>query len=214
MKKILLLALAAAVVTACEKDPDLGKLSGDYLVHTSFDPNAFPKAAGTRVFVPGFVNELQRDGTMAEWSTGDAPDILDMFAAGLAEMGYDVVRPDDADQDDIDLNLSLSYVRDVTYYFTWFPNYWWWHYWDMGFWPQWYFPYPRWQVFRFAVASLTAELIVADDPGPGGDPDDFPVRWNVFIGGHDFGSKAGNTPSIQKGIPQAFAQSQYLQTES
>ncbi len=221
MKKIILFALAGIILGACQKYPDTGELKADYAVYTTYNPAIFatPKDAGTKVFVDDKIIEIKQDGTAAAWNTGDAPDIIDMFIEQLTDCGYAVVRPGD-DLTNVNMNLVLSYVRDVTYYYDYVDPYWWWDYWDGGYWPGWYYPYPYAYVFEYSIASLVAELIkpaaLTINPGTGvytaGDDSDFPVYWNAFIGGYDYGSKAGNAPFIEQGIPRAFAQSPYLQT--
>lgn len=209
MKKLIFFSVALLAITACQKDPDMGKLENDYSVYTTYDPTKFTpaKAYHTKVFVPTAITVLNQSGTEpTSWSTGNAQSIITAFRTGLTSYGYDVNGVEGTD-----LELKLTYVRNVTYYYDYYPDYWWWDYWDGGYWPYWYYPYPYAYVYEFSMASLSAELVT---PGASGlsQGSTLPVQWNVFIGGYDYGSQETNGGYIAARVPQAFTQSPYLKT--
>ncbi len=203
MKKFLYLFIAVFAVTSCQKDPDMGDLSDDYVVFTTNDPDYFTATttpSNPTVFIPAAIREVQADGTPVNWDDANAQSIINVFRTNLAAMNYDVTAPDAASAD---LVLNLTYAKDVTIYVD-YPTYWWWD----GYWPYWYYPYPYPYVYGYAVASIVGELI---QPGVVESDTTNPVVWNAFVGGYDYGNKAVDTPYFVKGAQQAFNQSPYLE---
>ncbi len=208
MKKLIFLSVALFAITACQKDPDMGELSGEYAVFTSYDASKFPTTQ-TKVYVPTVIKVLNSNGTEpTNWDSATsaaAASIINNFKAGLAADGYATNGVQGTD-----LELSLVYTLNVSYFYDYAPYYWWWD-WDGGWWPYWYYPYPYAYVYEYTTASFVAELTL---PNPTSaslkSSSTLPVLWNVFIGGYDYGSQETNGQYIARRVGQAFAQSPYL----
>lgn len=210
MKRLIPILLAVLPLTACEKDPDLDKLDGDYLVYTAHDTST-RFAAFSTYYLPGAILVIGDKEEAEYWDDERAQEIVSAFASGMDAAGY--VRV--ADKDEATLGLQLSYVAS-TYYLTgvaggspwWsgFPGYWspgyWGGYWGGG----WYYPYPV--TFSYSTGSLLAELV--DLEAPEGQKEKLPVVWDAYVSGLLDPGGTLSVPLTVSAVAQAFAQSPYL----
>lgn len=206
MKKLLYLLIAVSIATACQKDPDLGELSTDYMVYTTYKAD-YDFSGPKTVYVPeSILLPGTTKGESQEWDDQYSDDILNEFVSQLQGVGYTVTRTLDL-EDPADLNLEVTYLED-TQIFVDYP-YWWWDpfYWDGGYWPYWYYPYPV--VYGYTIGSLIGELVLSNSDALESSGE-LPTVWYTYITGEEYGSKATSTPYIVKGVDKAFAQSPEL----
>lgn len=203
MKKLLYLLAAAAIMTACQKDPDFGELSTDYMVYTTYDAS-YTFTGSKTVYVPqAILVPSTTAGQSAEWNDQYSEQILSKFVSHFQSAGYTVVRTL-SDPDVTTLHLNVTYLEN-TQVFVDYP-YWWWdpYWWDGGYWPGWYYPYPV--VYGYTIGSLIGELVVPNATALQASQT-LPTVWYTYIAGEQYGSKAQSTPYIVTGVDKAFAQS-------
>jgi len=210
VKKIQFLAIAllAAAVCACQKEPSTSGLHKDYLVYTDHDTSVDFSTFDT-YFVPDSILLIGDDTKAEYWKGADAQQIVAEIAARMDAAGY--VRT--TEKEEADLGLQLSYVRRVTYFVGYDNPYWWWYYpyyWAPGYWGDWagwYYPYRVY--YGYTAGSMLLEMVNLDAPGSDGGKK-LPVVWDSFIGGLLTDSQEVNLRRTLDAVGQAFVQSPYL----
>ena len=208
MKKLIPILLAALAVTACEKDPDTGKLDSKYLVYTNYDKQADFKAYST-FYLPDSILLIGDSKEPEYWKDESATMILNTYSSAMEGRGY--VRT--ANRDEADLGLQVSYVKS-TYYLTDYsgPEWWWGYpgYWDAPYWGNWgggwYYPYVV--SYTYSTGSYLTELLNLN--APQGEREKLPVLWTAYMTGILSDSATSNLNRALDGITQAFTQSPYL----
>ena len=205
MKKysiVLLVAVCAMFMAACQKDPDVDKLDNSYLVYTNYDSGTDFKSFNT-FYVIDSILIIDNSEKATYWNNANSAKIVDAFTAKFALAGYEETYS----ETEADIVLQLSYVN-TTYYFNVFNPGPWWNsypgYWNWGGWG-WYYPYSF--TYSYSTGSIIGELVDTNAPTPQNDK--LTVVWNTYI----CGLLNGNNLSLSRtmeAIDQAFVQSPYL----
>ncbi|MDE5690643.1 MAG: DUF4136 domain-containing protein [Alistipes sp.] len=203
----LAIALLAAAVCSCQKDPSTSDLHREYLVYTDRD-RAADFAAFETFYLPDSILIIGNNKQTEYWKDADALEIVGTVAAELELAGY--LRT--AEKESADLGIQLSYVERETYYVGSGNPYWWSYYpyyWSPGFWGDWmgwYYPYRVY--YGYTAGSLLLEMINLDS-NPVGEKR-LPVVWDSFISGLLTSNATLNQERTLEAVAQAFAQSPYL----
>lgn len=207
MKKFIPILLAVFAFTACEKDPDMGKLDDNYLVYTNYDKEANFKEF-TTYYLPDKILVIG-DKDKPEYLEGQtAQDILAAYEQNMNQRGY--TRVDN--KDEASLGIQVSYIQS-TYYFIGYnyPQWWWGYpgYWDSyywGNWNGWYYPYAV--TYSYSTNSFLAEMV--NLKAPEGTDKKLPVIWSSYLTGFETGSALVNRTLAVNAVNQSFIQSPYL----
>lgn len=211
-KLILSLFVVLVVAASCQKEPDMDKLSSNFMVYTEYDKNADFSSFAT-FYLPDTIKVLGSKvtnwvGTAFSQDDGDpnAEKIITATAVNLEARGY--TRIEDPEQrTTADIGIQLSYVEDtyyVTYYNT--PYYWydWW--WGYNWGPAWGYVYPTYSMtYSYQVGSLLGEMIYIDKAAS----KLYPV-WSFYVVGSMSGSTYTDITRAVNGVNQAFIQSPYV----
>lgn len=212
-KLILSMFVLLIVAASCQKEPDMDKLSSNFMVYTEYDKNA-DFSSFTTFYLPDTIKIL--GSTVTNWvGTTSAPDegdpnadkIIAAVAVNLENRGYTRIT-DPEQRTTADIGIQLSYVEDtqyVTYYNT--PYYWgdWW--WGYNWGPGWGYVYPTYSItYSYQVGSLLGEMIYIDKA----ESKLAPV-WSFCVTGSLSGFTNSDIARTVNGIYQAFTQSPYVQ---
>ena len=203
----LAIALLAAAVCACQKEPSTSGLHKDYLVYTAHDTNTDFAALET-YYRPDRILLIGESDETKYWEDASAQEIIARVAAQLDAAGYQRIE----DKETADAGIQMSYVEKETYYVGYDNPYWWWYYPDYcapsywGDWIGWYYPYRVY--YGYTSGSLLIEMLDLDGSEESGKK--LPVVWNSFIGGLLSASEKVNLQRTLSAVDQAFAQSPYL----
>lgn len=205
--RFLMIALIAAAVCSCEKDPSTDSLHRDYLVYTAHDTAADITAFDT-YFIPDSILLIGNKDKAEYWKDAEALEIVNTVVTNMDNLGYTRTN----DKDDANLGLQLSYVSSVTYFVGYNNPYWWWYYpyyWAPGYWGDWAgWHYPYYVSYGYTAGSLLMEMVNLE-----ATPDankKLPILWDSFIGGLLTSSATLNQERTVAAVEQAFAQSPYL----
>ena len=215
MKKILPFFLLVLLLASCQKDPDMSKLSDDFVVFTDHNKDANFESF-TTFYIPDSVMVIGNSEKPEFWSATEADDIVSTLVSGMEGRGYTRA----SDKESADLGLQVSFVKNVNYFTNYHDNpYWWWGYpgynWWYGYWGNWtgawngwYYPYPV--VYSYSVGSLLVELVNLKAPLPKSADAKLPVLWTAYMSGLLSGSDKFDTQLAVRAIEQAFVQSPYV----
>ena len=205
MKKhsiVLLLAVCAMFMAACQKDPDIDRLDNSYLVYTNYDSGTNFSSFNT-FYVIDSILIIDNSEKATYWNNANSQKIVDAFTAKLALAGYEEVENETL----ADIVLQLSYVNTTYYFNVYNPGPWWNSYpgyWNWGGWG-WYYPYSF--TYSYSTGSIIGELVDTNAPTPLNDK--LTVVWNTYICGLLNGNNLSLTRTMDA-IEQAFEQSPYL----
>lgn len=203
----LAIALLAAAVCSCQKDPSTSDLHREYLVYTDRD-SAADFAAYETFYLPDSILIIGNNKQTEYWKDADALEIVSTVAAELEGAGFTRA----AEKEDAQLGIQLSYVERETYYVGAGNPYWWWYYpyyWSPGYWGDWlgwYYPYQVY--YGYTAGSLLLEMVNLESATT--EEKRLPVIWDSFISGLLTSNAALNQQRTLEAIGQAFAQSPYL----
>lgn len=208
MKRHYLLAFCLVVLFACRKAPDLGKLSTDFVVQTSKEPDADFGQYKTYYISDSIalINSNPSDDSL--WFDDDAKQLVAAVKSNMEARGYTEVSDPHASPD---LGLGLTAIKDLNIGVI-YPG-WWWGYWGGCYWG--YCPYPPYYPWYGGgiVYSVPTGTIVLDmiDLKNASHDEKLTVPWgSVMSGGLGYTSD-----DIQLGVSainQSFDQSPYIQT--
>lgn len=202
-----MIALLAAAIVSCQKDPSTSDLHKDYLVYTDYDAGTNFSSFGT-YYLPDSILLIGGADKTEYWKNTQALEIVDKVAANLNGRGY--VRTDDKKL--AELGIQLSYVRRATYFVGYDSPYWWWYYpyyWAPGYWGDWLgWHYPYRVYYGYTAGSLLVEMLNLEADRESGKK--LPVIWDSFIGGLLSADSEINQQRTLQAIDQAFVQSPYL----
>ena len=184
-KLILSLFVVLVVAASCQKEPDMDKLSSNFMVYTEYDKNADFSSFAT-FYLPDTIKVLGSKvtnwvGTAFSQDDGDpnAEKIITSTAVNLEARGY--TRIEDPEQrTTADIGIQLSYVED-TYYVTYYMTY------------------------SYQVGSLLGEMIYIDKAASKLYP-----MWSFYVVGSMSGSTYTDITRAVNGVNQAFIQSPYV----
>lgn len=213
MKKIIPFFLLILFLASCQKDPDMSKLSDDFVVFTDYDKNT-KFDSFTTFYVPDSVLVIGNSEKPMYWTATEAGDIISTLVANMEKAGYTRVM----DMADATLGLQASYVENVNYFTnydnSWNNNWWWGYpgYWRPGYWGSgwndWYYPYNV--VYSYSVGSLLVEMVNPKVPLPKITDAKLPVLWTAYMAGLITGSNKVDMQLAVRAIDQAFVQSPYI----
>lgn len=210
-KSLLLAGIAALLLTACEKDPDMGQLDVNLVVYTDYDTSVdFGKY--TTYYMPDSILETG-NVHVSYWTDANAKALVDEVENQMDRLGYTRIT-DSALKATADVGVQLSYMAQANTVIT--GGYWsgWWNpfYWG-GYWGGWYYPYPV--VYSYDTQALIIEMADLTARGEGGDDGQhsIPVVWYASASGFQFDNHRVNMQLLTEGVDQAFSQSTYLGTD-
>ena len=203
----LAIALLAAAVSSCQKDPSTSDLHREYLVYTDRD-RAADFAAFETFYLPDSILIIGNNKQTEYWKDADALEIVGTVAFELEAAGFLRI----SEKQNADLGVQLSYVERETYFVGSNNPYWWWYYpyyWTPGYWGDWLgWHYPYRVYYGYTAGSLLIEMLDLQAPQTEGKR--LPVVWDTFIGGLLTSNESLNQQRTIEAIEQAFAQSPYL----
>ncbi|MDE5708849.1 MAG: DUF4136 domain-containing protein [Alistipes sp.] len=203
----LAIALLAAAVCSCQKEPSTSDLHREYLVYTGHDANT-EFAAFETFYLPDSILIIGSNKKTEYWKDDDALEIVDLVSANLTAAGF--LRT--AEKENAHLGIQLSYVEQETYFVGYDNPYWWWYYpyyWAPGYWGDWLgWHYPYRVYYGYTAGSLLLEMV--DLTGTETTTKRLPVVWDSFISGLLTSNTGLNQQRTLDAIQQAFAQSPYL----
>ncbi|PWU02481.1 MAG: hypothetical protein C5B52_05305 [Bacteroidetes bacterium] len=200
-KQLILILFVVALNVSCRKTPDYDKLSVDFVVQTSKDPDANFKNYKT-FSIPDFIKLRTTNPNDTIWDDQDAIKLLDQVSQNLISRGYTKVdlgaNPD--------LGVTMTAIKDLNIGVI-YPG-WWWGYWGC-YWGYCYYPpyYPWGAIYTIPTGTLIVDMIDLKDAG---NEQKLVVKWgSVMSGGLGY-----TNDDIQlgiKAIDQSFVQSPYIQ---
>ena len=170
----LAIALLAAAVCSCQKDPSTSSLHRDYLVYTDHDTKA-DFAAFETFYVPDSILIIGDNKQTLYWKDEKAQEIVATVVAKMQNAGFTRTE----DKAAANLGMQLSYVERETYFVGYNNPYWWWYYpyyWTPGYWGDWLgWHYPYRVYYGYTAGSLLIEMLDLQAPQTEGKR--LPVVW-------------------------------------
>ena len=205
MKKLFFLACAALVMSACEKDPDMGGMDANLAVYTDYDSDTDFSAFKT-YFLPDSILEPGSHHA-SYWKDENAQAIISEVEAQMNSRGYTRIT-DPEQKDDADVVVQLSYIAQTTHIVTggYFGG--WWDYGFWGPWSGWYYPYPI--TYSYDTNTLVMEMVDLTASGES-ENSRLPVVWYANASGFDFGGRY-SLKLLEDAVVQSFVQSPYVQS--
>ena len=120
MKKILPFFLLVLLLASCQKDPDMSKLSDDFVVFTDHSKDANFESF-TTFYIPDSVMVIGSSEKPEFWSATEADDIVSTLVSGMEGRGYTRA----SDKESADLGLQVSFVKNVNYFTNYHDNPYW-----------------------------------------------------------------------------------------
>ena len=108
MKKILPFFLLVLLLASCQKDPDMSKLSDDFVVFTDHNKDANFESF-TTFYIPDSVMVIGNSEKPEFWSATEADDIVSTLVSGMEGRGYTRA----SDKESADLGLQVSFVKTL-----------------------------------------------------------------------------------------------------
>lgn len=209
MKKLIPILLAVFAFTACEKEPDMGKLDNEYLVFTNYDKAADFSSFST-YYIPDSIMVINDKKDPEYLKDSKAQEIINAFVSNMNTKGY----ARSADKATAELGIQVSYIQSIYYFTNYSDDSYWWNYypgyWNPGYWGNWggnwYYPYNT--VYSYKTGAILAEIV--NLKAPKGTEAKLPIIWNTYITGllnYDGSLSATRTVTA---VNQAFQQSAYI----
>ena len=207
-KSLLLTGIAALILAACEKEPDMGQLDADLVVYTDHDNGADFNQYAT-YYLPDSILEAG-EVRASYWTDENAQALISVVENQMNRLGYTRIT-DPSLKNKADIGVQLSYLAQTNTVIS--SGYWngWWDpfYWG-GYWGGWYYPYPV--TYSYDTQALILEM--ADLTGREDENQrSIPVIWYASASEFQFGNNRVNMQLLTDGINQAFNQSAYLGTD-
>lgn len=213
----LLFALMSILWVSCDKDPNLDKLDGRYIVKTNSESEFdFTSKQSFYVHKEVFVIDAASKDKEKKWVYGEdelATKMIDAIAAEMKANGY----TESAElTDDVDFNIMTAYMLNLggVYYNPWWSYWDSWYGWSWGYYP--FYPghnYPNYPfMYSYKLGSLEIDMIhhsaapIAEEKGKPTKP----IVWSSYSTGLSVGKESVNEMLIMDAIEQSFAQSPYL----
>ena len=108
MKKILPFFLLVLLLASCQKDPDMSKLSDDFVVFTDHNKDANFESF-TTFYIPDSVMVIGSSEKPEFWSATEADDIVSTLVSGMEGRGY--TRASDKESADLGLQSGSDKVN-------------------------------------------------------------------------------------------------------
>lgn len=205
MKKILFLICMAAIVTSCEKDPDMGQLDSDMVVYTDHDSQTDFSNFQT-YFLPDSILEAGSHHA-TYWKDENAAKLIKAVETQMNNRGYQRIT-DPNEKDNANLGVQLSYIAQTTNIIS---GGYWGGWWDYGFWGPWWggWYYPYTVSYSYNTNTLVIEMV--DLTKHDSENAKLPVIWYADAAGYQYDTRYG-IQLMTEAIGQAFAQSPYIQS--
>ena len=200
-KSLLLTGIAALMLAACEKEPDMGQLDADLVVYTDHDNGADFNQYAT-YYLPDSILEAG-EVRASYWTDENAQALISVVENQMNRLGYTRIT-DPSLKNKADIGVQLSYLAQTNTVIS--SGYWngWWDpfYWG-GYWGGWYYPYPV--TYSYDTQALILEM--ADLTGREDENQrSIPVIWYASASGFQFGNNSVNMQLLTDDINQAFKQ--------
>jgi len=184
--------------------PDGPEYYGDYdIVYTNYEKD-FNFSNHRNYAIPDRVVKIEgnidQGAGPAFVSDVYAIQMLERMKSNMASLGYTLVS--DTTDADFVLFPSALETTNVGYYYDYWGYYYGWYYPPYG---GWYYPYPM--TYSYQSGSLIMNLIDNKNLTP---DDKHTVVWVGIVNGLLEGTSADFSNRMNKGVDQAFTQSQYL----
>ena len=205
MKKMMCYVfLAGAMLSSCEKEPDLGEMDGDFTVYTQYDPETDFAGAST-YFLPDSILTTGQGMRTTYWKDENAQKLIAQVKDEMDGRGYTRSH----EKADADLGVQITYVENTVNMVGFAGGYWdgWWDPYYWGAWGTWGYGFPVY--YSYSENSLLMEML--DLAAPTGEDEELPVVWNAYIDGDLSGYRVFDLERMARGIDQAFEQSPYIQ---
>ena len=153
-KSLLLTGIAALMLAACEKEPDMGQLDADLVVYTDHDNGADFNQYAT-YYLPDSILEAG-EVRASYWTDENAQALISVVENQMNRLGYTRIT-DPSLKNKADIGVQLSYLAQTNTVIS--SGYWngWWDpfYWG-GYWGGWYYPYPV--TYSYDTQALILEM--------------------------------------------------------
>ena len=108
---LLITVVLLSLTMSCQKEPDFGELSTEFVTYTDYD-----KSVDFSQFSTFYISDVIKvlSNKTEDWSDANAQSIIATFAENMKDRGYRQL--DEGDKESADLGIQLSYVES-TYYF-------------------------------------------------------------------------------------------------
>ena len=208
MKSRYLLAFSLVIFFSCRKAPDLGKLSVDFVVQTSKEPDADFSSYKT-YYISDTIALKTTDPNDSLWFDDDAKQLVAAVKSNMNARGYTLVSSGHANPE---LGLGLTAIKDLNIGVI-YPG-WWWGYWGGCYWGYCgYPPYYPWYGGGGIVYSVPTGTIILDmiDLKNAAANEKLYVPWGSVMSG-GLGYTGDDVQLGVQAIDQSFSQSPYIQT--
>ena len=208
MKKlVILLIFCSAFGFGCRKTPDTDKLSAEFVVQTSRDPDADFDSYQT-YYISDTVGLQNSNPNDSIWFEASSKQLVDAVKANMTAMGYTFVSKGSQP----DLGLTLGAIKDLNLGVV-YPGWWYgyWGYWGGCYWGYCgYPPYYPWSGMIYSIPTGTLILDMTDLKNAAANGK-LSVSWGAVMSG-GLGTTGNDLALGVSSIDQAFAQSGYLKT--
>lgn len=204
----MLLFLLVTAFASCKKYPDTSRLSSEFVVFTNYDNKADFSSYKTFALPPyvGAITDNPKDSIL-DPAIGNQ--LMQKVEENLVSRGYNKVSRDA----DPDLGISITAIKNISIYQSWYPGGWWgyggwggcwWYY--CGYYPIYPPGYPVYYVYQ--TGSVIVEMVDLKNASP--DVDKLNVLWTNWSGGA-LGESSDDVTNALNSIDQGFQQSPYIQ---
>ena len=203
-KQIFLLMAVVAGFTACQKDVDYDKLSGDFIVSTNFDKSAAFNSYKT-YFVSDTVINLGGTGADTILVGAAATQLVNQVKTNMNGRGYQFVAR--RSKPDLGLKLGVVKVVNIDVYPGWYNGYpgWFPYYWG-GYYP---YYYPWTTVYAYDTGTIILDTYDVKNAKTNGQ---YKAIWNVTAFGALGSDASRNLDRGIQAVNQGFEQSPYVRT--
>ncbi len=210
-KNLMCLFLAGtALLSSCEKDPDLSEMDGDFTVYTQYDPDMDFGGAST-YYLPDSILTTGQGMQAAYWKDENAQTLISQVKEEMDGRGY----TRSTEKTGADLGVQITYIENTVnmvgftggYWDGWWDPYYWGPFWGGG----WYYPFPI--SYQYNTGNIVLELVDLRDSDEGESGKCLPVVWLANSEGMLSGSTRIDLTLVQRAIAQSFTQSSYIQKQ-
>ena len=209
IKNLTALLLVLFSITACEKNPDMSEMDGDFTVYTQYDPDfkfseasTFYLADSILVAGQGLKNEY--------WKNENAQELISQVESEMEQRGYTRCM----EKDSANVGIQMTYIENDVNMTTFVGSYWdgWWNpgYWGPYWGGGWYMSYPV--SYQYTTGAIVMEMVNLSnvDKTKASSTNRLPIVWHANSEGMLSYNSRVNMALIQRAIEQSFRQSPYI----
>lgn len=208
MKKVTFLLFTVIALASCRKQPDLSKLSDDFIVATPHDVDADFSEYKTYYISDtiAIVNTDKPNDSI--WTDSNAKQLIDQIKKNMNARGF-VFTPLSGNPDLVIPTVGVKITTDVYYggYYWGYPGYW-----DPWYYGGYYYYYPYYYSYSYTSGAFVFEL--ADRKNIAANNGKINLIWTGFLGGYLNDYTSTNIANALPAIDQAFSQSEYLKASN